>query len=99
MTCLRLGAASVHRRLIEGAAPNGPRRLPAMLGVVHIHSDLEGLTDAQARRALAGLPPARDYEVVIKPLRYRSSPHLAERCEFDARRIVLQVPIPFRPFK
>jgi hypothetical protein len=70
-----------------------------MLGVVHIQSDLEGLTDAQARRALAGLPPAGDYEVVIKPLRYRSSPHLAARCEFEDRRIVLQVPIPFRPFK
>jgi len=70
-----------------------------MLDGVHIHSDLEGFTDAQARRALAGLPPAGDYEVVINPLRYRSSPHLAARCEFEDRRIVLQVPIPFRPFK
>ena len=63
-----------------------------------IRSDLEGFTDAQARRALAGLPRAGDYDVVIKPLRYRSSPHLAARCEFEDRRIVLQVPIPFRPF-
>jgi len=70
-----------------------------MLGVMRIHSDLEGFSDAQARRALAGLPPAGDYEVVIKPLRYRSSPHLAARCEFEERRIVLQVPIPFRPFR
>jgi hypothetical protein len=70
-----------------------------MLGGVHIHSDLEGFTDAQARRALAGLPGSGDYEVVIKPLRYRSSPHLAARCEFEERRIVLQVPIPFRSFK
>jgi hypothetical protein len=37
--------------------------------------------------------------VVIKPLRYRTSPHLAARCEFEERRIVLQVPVPFRPFK
>ena len=70
-----------------------------MLGIVHIQSDLEAFTDAQARRALAGLPVAGDYDVVIKPLRYRSSPHLAARCEFEERRIVLQVPIPFRPFK
>jgi hypothetical protein len=65
---------------------------------VLIRSDLDGFSDAQARRALAGLPRAGDYEVVIKPLRYRSSPHLAARCEFEDRRIVLQVPIPFRPF-
>ncbi len=64
-----------------------------------IRSDLEEVTDAQARRALQGLPRAGDYEVVIKPLRYRSSPHLAARCEFEERRIVLQVPVPFRPFK
>ena len=63
-----------------------------------IRSDLEGLSDAAARRALGGLPRS-DYEVVIKPLRYRTSPHLAARCEFEERRIVLQVPVPFRPFK
>ena len=64
-----------------------------------IRSDLYGMTDAQARRALDGLPRAGDYAIVIKPLRYRSSPHLAARCEFEDRRIVLQVPVPFRPFK
>jgi len=64
-----------------------------------IRSDLYGMTDAQARRALDGLPRAGDYAIVIKPLRYRSSPHLAARCEFEDHRIVLQVPVPFRPFK
>ena len=64
-----------------------------------IRSELAGITDAQARRALEGLPRSGDYEVVIKPLRYRTSPHLAARCEFEERRIVLQVPVPFRPFK
>jgi hypothetical protein len=63
-----------------------------------VRSELTGFTDAQARQALEGLPRC-DYAVVIKPLRYRSSPHLAARCEFEERRIVLQVPIPFRPFK
>ena len=64
-----------------------------------IRSDLDGMTDAQARRVLDGLPRAGDYEVVIKALRYRFSPHLAARCEFEERRIVLQVPVPFHPFK
>ncbi|MFI5284001.1 MAG: hypothetical protein ACHQ0J_12870 [Candidatus Dormibacterales bacterium] len=63
-----------------------------------IRSELAGLTSAQARRALEGLPRC-DYEVVVRPLRYRHEPHLAARCEFEERRIVLQVPIPFRPFK
>src|SRR5438034_9560400 len=63
-----------------------------------ICSELAGYSTAEARRAVEGLPRC-DYEVVIKPLRYRWGPHLAARCEFDDRRIVLQVPIPFRPFK
>ena len=63
-----------------------------------IRSELVGFSDAQARRALEGLPRC-DYEVAIKPLRYRSHPHLAARCEFEDHRIVLQIPIPFRPFK
>src|SRR5260370_38627424 len=63
-----------------------------------IHSDLPGYSSAEARRALDGLPRC-DYEVVIKPLRYRTNPHLAARCEFEERRIGPQVPIPFRPFK
>lgn len=63
-----------------------------------IRSDLPGFSTSEARRALEGLPRC-DYEVVIKPLRYRFAPHLAAICEFDDRRIVLQVPIPFKPFR
>ena len=63
-----------------------------------IRSELAGLSHAQARRALEGLPRC-DYDIVIKPLRYRRSPHLAARCEFEEERIVLQVPVPFRPFR
>src|SRR5438105_15678161 len=63
-----------------------------------IRSDLAGLTTAEARRVLDGLPRC-DYDILVKPLRYRWGPHLAARCEFDERRIVLQVPIPFRAFK
>lgn len=64
-----------------------------------IRSTLHGLSSADVRRALQGLPRAGDYDVEIKPLRYRNAPHLAALCEFAEHRIVLQVPIPFRPFK
>ncbi len=64
-----------------------------------IRSELAGLTNAEARRVLEGLPRAGEYEIVIKPLRYRTRPHLAARCEFEEKRIVLQVPVPFLPFK
>ncbi len=64
-----------------------------------VRSELTGLTSAEARRILNGLPRAGDYEVVVKPLRYRTRPHLAARCEFEERQIVLQVPVPFRAFK
>ena len=63
-----------------------------------IRSALPGYSTAEAKRALEGLPRC-DYEVVIKPLRYRWRPHLAARCEFEERRIVLQVPSPFRAFE
>jgi hypothetical protein len=64
-----------------------------------IRSELPGLSDADARRVLEGLPRAEGYEVVVKPLRYRIRPHLAARCEFEEHRIVLQVPVPFRAFR
>src|SRR2546428_8792557 len=92
---------SPHRSYASARLPTRPRlrRLAAYaLGMV-IRSALDGMPDAEARRTLVGLPRAGDYEVVVKPLRYRSSPHLAARCEFEERRIVLQVPVPFRPFK
>jgi hypothetical protein len=65
---------------------------------VAIRSQLAGLSNAEARRALLGLPRC-DYEVVVKALRYRQYPHLAALCEFEEKRIILQVPIPFRPFR
>ncbi len=63
-----------------------------------IQSELAGFTREEARRALEGLPRT-DYEVVVKPLRYRFAPHLAALCQFEERRIVLQVPVPFRAFR
>lgn len=64
-----------------------------------IRSELAGLTNADVRRILTGLPRAGEYDLVVKPLSYRTRPHLAARCEFEEQRIVLQVPVPFRPFK
>jgi len=63
-----------------------------------IYSELAEMSTAEARRALAGLPKC-DYDVVIKPLRYRTEPHLAALCDFDSRRIILQVPKPFHSFE
>ena len=63
-----------------------------------VKSELPDLNAAAVRRALAGLPRT-DYDVVVKPLRYRTAPHLAALCDFDGHTIVLQVPWPFRPFR
>jgi len=65
---------------------------------VDVTSELAGLSSARAADLLDGMPDAVGYRVVVKPLRYRTRPHLAARTEFDARRIVLQVPEPFLPF-
>ena len=51
-----------------------------------------------ARRMLAGLPPARGFQVLVKPLRYREKPHLAAMTDFDERTITVQIPEPFLPF-
>lgn len=63
-----------------------------------VRSDLHGLKVADVRRALSGLPSPGDYRLVIKPLRYRTRPHLSGLCEFDVGRIIVRVPEPFRPF-
>lgn len=47
---------------------------------------------------LEGLPGAPGYRIVVKPLRYRSRPHLSAWTEFEARQITLQLPQPFLPF-
>ena len=57
-----------------------------------------GEVDAEeAARALDGLPTS-DYAVHVKPLRYRTRPHMSAWTDFDARTITLQVPEPFLPF-
>ena len=56
------------------------------------------LPSQQVKQMLEGLPNASGYEVVVKPLRYRTRPHLSAWTEFDHHRITLQVPQPFLPF-
>src|SRR6184192_2301697 len=63
-----------------------------------VRSDVHGINAADVRRALTGLPSPGDYRVVIKPLRFRTRPHLSGLCEFDLGRIIVRVPEPFRPF-
>ena len=65
---------------------------------MRISSHLPGLAAPDVRRMLSGLPDARGYRVVARPLRYRSRPHLAAWTDFEAREIILQVPEPFLPF-
>jgi hypothetical protein len=65
---------------------------------MRITSQVAGIEPADVRRMLSGLPDARGYRIVIKPLRYRSRPHLAAWTDFEARQMTLQVPEPFVPF-
>lgn len=73
-----------------------PRRRP---GRMVITSSLEGFSPSRLRAILVGLPVARGYRLKLKPLRYRTSPHLAGECDYDEKTITLQVPEPFRPFR
>jgi len=65
---------------------------------VRLTSHVAGMSADRARRMLHGLPEAPGFDVIVKPLRYRSRPHLAAWTDFEARQIVLQLPQPFLPF-
>jgi len=65
---------------------------------VTIHSKLEGYPPDRVKEILRGLPPAGDYSVDVKPLRYRTGPHLQALCDWEAKVLTLQVPVPFRAF-
>lgn len=64
-----------------------------------LRSDHPRLTTAEARKILTGMPSAGTYRVVIKPLRYRTRPHLSAWTSFEDEEIVLQLPEPFFAFK
>src|SRR4030081_3159766 len=54
---------------------------------------------AKIREILRGLPTATGYTTTLKPLRYRTRPHLQAFTYWDHPEIVIQVPEPFYPFK
>jgi hypothetical protein len=64
-----------------------------------IRSTVIEVPGERAQAFLRGLPAPGQYRIVLKPLRYRTRPHLAAFTEFEERRITLQVPQPFRPFR
>jgi ubiquinone/menaquinone biosynthesis C-methylase UbiE len=80
-------------RLLTVRVP-GPRwgRMPIVV------RDLPGWSPQRVERVLNGLPRARGYRLLVKPLRYRKRPHVQAFCEFDERRIIVQVPQPWRAF-
>lgn len=56
------------------------------------------LDEAAVRAAIAGLPEAEGYELIVRTLRYRTQPHLNAHTVFEDRSITVQVPEPFHPF-
>jgi SAM-dependent methyltransferase len=92
----RLGgrsAVATSPRIIVARLP-GPRRgrMPTRV------ENLARWTPSRVASVLEGLPRAPGYEVVVKPLRWRKRPHVQAFCEFENKRIVIQVPVPFLPF-
>jgi hypothetical protein len=65
---------------------------------VRIRSTAADAPADRVRTWVASFPEAVGYELAVRPLRYRSRPHLAAYTEFDERRITLQMPQPFLPF-
>jgi SAM-dependent methyltransferase len=61
--------------------------------------DLPRWSPARVERLLEDLPKAMGYEVVVKPLRWRTRPHVQAFCDFQERRITIQVPVPFFSFR
>src|SRR5207245_9380640 len=64
-----------------------------------VRSTLSSHSPAEIREILRGLPTATGYAVTVKPLRYRTAPHLQAFTWLDHPEIVLQVPEPFRAFR
>src|SRR2546428_13080238 len=84
------------RRAVAAALERDATRAPSR--ALLVRSDLPGLKVGDVRRGLSGLPTPGDYRVGIKPLRYRTRPHLAGLCGFDVGRTIVSVPGPSPPF-
>jgi hypothetical protein len=64
-----------------------------------VRSRLPTHSPAKIREILRGLPSATGYTTTVKPLRYRTRPHLQAFTYWDHPEIVIQVPEPFYSFK
>lgn len=64
-----------------------------------VRSSLPELGVERVRAILGGLPSATGYTVTVKPLRYRTRPHLQAFTFWDRPEMVIQVPEPFFPFR
>jgi hypothetical protein len=65
---------------------------------VNVRSEIADLPAERVLDLLSGLPASDGYEVHVKPLRWRTRPHLAALTNFTDKLIQLQVPEPFYPF-
>ncbi len=68
-------------------------------GPMALRSYLPSHPPGRLREVLRGLPAATGYRVTVKPLRYRTRPHLQAFTFWDEPEIVIQVPEPFVPFR
>jgi hypothetical protein len=66
---------------------------------MRIESELREFPPRRVAAILRGLPRAHGYLLEVKPLRYRTAPHLQAFCDWDARILTVQVPEPFRRFR
>jgi hypothetical protein len=64
-----------------------------------VRSTLPTHPAAKVREVLRRLPVVTGYTVTIKPLRYRTRPHLQAFTFWDRPEMLIQVPEPFRPFR
>lgn len=67
-------------------------------GRMAVRSTLSSHSAERVREVLRGLPMATGYRVTVKPLRYRTRPHLQAFTFWDRPEMVIQVPEPFVPF-
>jgi hypothetical protein len=63
-----------------------------------VRSSLASHPPEKVRDVLRGLPMATGYRLWVKPLRYRTRPHLQAFTFWDRPEMVIQVPEPFVPF-
>jgi hypothetical protein len=68
------------------------------LGPMAVRSFLPGYPAPKIREILRGLPTATGYRVDVKPLRYRTRPHLVAFTFWESPEMLIQVPEPWRPF-